>query len=726
MNRLIFALLMLGFAVLPVRGQTAPGETVKMDEVVVTDAAHTPDIFRLEPVQGTYIHAGKKNEVIDVLSLNASIAEKTGRQLFAKVPGVFVYDMDGAGNQINIAARGLDPHRGWEFNLRKDGVITNSDMYGYPASHYSMPMESIERINLVRGTGSLQYGAQFGGMLNYVGKQAPRNRPVAFETINTLGSYGLRATYNALGGTVGKFSYYAYLNRRVSDGYRDNASSESDAAQVTLGWAVSDNLSLKAEWARSNYLYRLPGPLSDAMFSANPRQSTRQRSYFNPDINIPSVSGDLKLGEHTQVRWVTSAVLGDRNSVLFDRPVSVVDAVNPLTGQPANRQVDLDHFHSYTTELRVLHQYKVGERSGSLLVGGQWMNNDLHRQQLGRGTTGYDFDLSLVTPGWGRDLHFKTRNAAYFVENNFKILPHLSVNAGARTESGGSRMSGVVTYLPGDVIPNRIEHNYTLFGAGLEYDLGGHQNVYTGWSQAYRPVIFKDIIPAATYDRADQNLKDAKGYNLEAGYRGDWKNLRWDVSLFHVQYDNRLGKLSLNDTAGNLYIYQTNIGDSSSRGAEVFVEARLPLPPQFNLSVFTSTSYLVARYGQARIAVGTANYDVTGNDVESAPRWTSRNGATLRWKRTSFTLLYSYVGRTFADALNTVTPSATGSVGLVPSYGLLDLGVSFRARDNLTIKINANNVTDRQYFTKRPLFYPGPGVWPSDGRSFNVSVGLTL
>ena len=717
--------LLVAFALLS-RGQAAPADLVKMDQVVVSDAASTPDIFRLEPVQGTYIHAGKKNEVIDVVSLNASIAEKTGRQIFAKVPGVFVYDMDGAGNQINIAARGLDPHRGWEFNLRKDGVITNSDMYGYPASHYSMPMESIERINLVRGTGSLQYGAQFGGMLNYVGKQPPRNRPFVFETINTLGSFGLRATYNAIGGTIGKFSYSAYQNRRVSDGYRENASSESDSAQVTLGWAFSENLTLKAEWARSSYVYRLPGPLTDAMFRANPRQSTRQRSYFNPDINIPSVSGDLKLGEHTQVRWVTSAVLGDRNSVLFDRPATVPDAVDPVTGQPANRQIDLDHFNSYTTELRLLHRYTLGGRAGSLLVGGQWMNNDLHRQQVGRGTTGYDFNLARVNPTWGRDLHFKTRNSAYFVENNFKILPHLSLNAGARVEQGGSRMSGVVTYLPGDVVPNRIDHDYALFGGGLEYDLGGHQNVYAGWSQAYRPVIFKDIIPGTVYDRADRNLKDAKGYNLEAGFRGDWKFLRWDVGVFHVRYDNRLGKLSLNDAAGNLYIYQTNIGDSSSRGAEVFVEAGLPLPPAVSLSVFTSTSYLVARYGTARIAVGTANYDVSGHDVESAPRWTSRNGATLKWRRVSFTALYSYVGRTFADALNTVVPSATGSVGLVPSYGLLDLGVSLKARDNLTIKFNANNVTDRQYFTKRPLFYPGPGVWPSDGRSFNVSVGLTF
>src|SRR5688500_1283360 len=139
-----------------------------LDSVIIISYLNQNIVRPLTAVQGTYIFSGKKTELIDLAQIPADIANKTGRQLFAKVPGVFVYDMDGAGNQVNIAARGLDPHRGWEFNIRKDGIITNSDMYGYPASHYSMPFESIGRIELVRGTGSLQYGAQFGGMLNYV------------------------------------------------------------------------------------------------------------------------------------------------------------------------------------------------------------------------------------------------------------------------------------------------------------------------------------------------------------------------------------------------------------------------------------------------------------------------------------------------------------------------------------------------------------------------------
>jgi Fe(3+) dicitrate transport protein len=42
-------------------------------------------------------------------------------------------------------------------------------------------MESVERIELVRGTGALQYGAQFGGMLNYVSKQASAHKQLNWK-----------------------------------------------------------------------------------------------------------------------------------------------------------------------------------------------------------------------------------------------------------------------------------------------------------------------------------------------------------------------------------------------------------------------------------------------------------------------------------------------------------------------------------------------------------------
>ena len=144
------------------------------------------DITRLTDEENGILTSGKKSKV------------KTGRQLFAKIPGVFVYDMDSSRNQLNISTRGLDAHRSWEFNIRQNGVIINSDMYGYPASHYSAPMKSFEKMELIRGTGSLQYGAQYGGMINYVTKKPDTSKSFALEFVNTVGSFGLLSSNNAI------------------------------------------------------------------------------------------------------------------------------------------------------------------------------------------------------------------------------------------------------------------------------------------------------------------------------------------------------------------------------------------------------------------------------------------------------------------------------------------------------------------------------------------------
>ena len=362
--------------------------------------------------QGTYIFSGKKTEVINLTNIAADISNKTGRQVFAKIPGVFVYDMDGSGNQINIAARGLDPHRGWEFNIRKDGVLTNSDMYGYPASHYSMPLESVERIEIVRGTGSLQYGAQFGGMINYISKQGDSSKPFGFESINTLGSFNLLSSYNAVGGKRGKFRYYAYIYRKSRDGYRKNEHTNSEAESVMLDYKPTKNVSVRLEWSRSEYLYRIPGPLTDSMFAADPTQATRSRNYFSPNIHVPSIIINWQIGDKTKLQLTSSALLGRRNSVLFDKPANIPDSIVTAAGNYNNRQVDIDRYNSYTTELRLLKIYRLAKQTSSLAAGIQYMNNDLHRTQLGKGTTGSDYDLSLINPAWGRDLHFKSSTAA--------------------------------------------------------------------------------------------------------------------------------------------------------------------------------------------------------------------------------------------------------------------------------------------------------------------------
>ena len=708
--------------------QTA-GDTLKpqlLNEIKIS--AQRSTIERLPQVSGTYLWSGKKSEVINLQNIDANIAEKTPRQIFAKVPGVFVYDMDGTGNQMNISTRGLDPHRGWEFNIRADGIMTNSDIYGYPASHFSLPMEAIGRIELVRGTGALQYGAQFGGMLNYKLKTPDTTKTVGLESINSVGSYGLISSYNAIGGKVGKVEYYAYYSRRVSDGYRKNSESDYDGQGAVLKYMPSANFTLRAELLRSNYTYHIPGPLTDAMFKADPRQSTRARNYFNPEMYVPSLSAEWQLGEHTRLSWTASATLGDRRSVQFDRTANIVDAINPTTLAYAGRQVDIDHFQSRNTELRLLHSYSLRGQTSSLAVGVQYINNDLNRRQQGKGTTGSDYNMTIDPVGWGRDLHLKSQNIAFSVENKFQLTQKFSVSPGIRYESGNSKLSGVTTYYDDDKeLPNTIHRNFPLLGISSEYAVNERQALYAGFSQSYRPVIFKDIIPGTVYEKVDKDLKDAYGYNAELGWRGHAGGFKWDVGGFALQYNNRLGNLAQYDADRDTFIlYRTNIGDSRTYGAEIFLEYGIRLSDAVYASIFTSTAYFDAQYQGDSIRVnGKENRSIKGKKVESVPKWISRNGLNIKYKNLSVSLLYSYTAESFADPLNTVEPSATGAVGLVPAYGLLDWNASYRFR-NLHIRFHVNNLLNKQYFTKRPTFYPGAGIWPSDGRSVGVTVGVKI
>ena len=693
-------------------------ETI-LSEVIVKHAGIPANFSSMPSVKNGIIYSGKKTELIRLGALPANVSERVGRQVFAKIPGAFIYDMDGSGNQMNFSFRGLDSHRGWEFNLRQDGVLLNSDLYGYPASHYSMPLESIESIEIIRGTGSLQYGAQFGGMVNYVTKKASK-KPFSLENMTSLGSFNTYTNYSSVSGTIGKFSYLGYVSNRSADGYRDQTHSQYDAQHIRLNYEFHPNLHASLSWSRSNYLFRMAGPLTDVQFAQNPKQATRSRNYFNPTISIPALELNWNPGKNSAVKFTSSILLGDRNSILFDKTADVVDVAT--NGNFASRQVDIDNFNSWTNEFRFLQSYQMG----TLTLGIQYLSNDLRRRQLGKGGTGSDFDLSISSTGFVRDMNLKTDNLAFFIENKWNISDRLSWNAGVRYESGETNMSGTIAYLETSLVSNKIAHQFPLLGTSFEYKLAKSQQIYGGISQAFRPVIFKDIIPASTYDRADKNLQDAKGYNMELGYRGTWRNLQWDVSGFQLQYDNRLGKLAQTDTQGNFYLLQTNIGNSLTTGIEISLQAEFQLAPKLALSLFTATSQMNARYQNASIRNGNANVSIDGKVVESVPDWISRNGMTLRYRKLSFSGLYSYVGQSYADALNTEKPSANGAVGLVPTYTLLDLFAELKISSSLVLKTAMNNVLDKSYFTKRPQFYPGPGIWPSDGRSLQMTIQLKL
>ena len=189
---------------------------LKLNEVMIQ--AQERKVFnlnRLSDFQGTSIYAGKKTEVIQVSQIPANLASNNARQIFAQISGLNIYQNDDAGLQLNIGGRGLDPNRTSNFNTRQNGYDISADVLGYPESYYSPPAELIKEIQIVRGAASLQYGTQFGGLVNFKLKEPSSYKEIDIKTRNTIGSNNLYTNYTELSGTKRNFLTWLLLILKV-------------------------------------------------------------------------------------------------------------------------------------------------------------------------------------------------------------------------------------------------------------------------------------------------------------------------------------------------------------------------------------------------------------------------------------------------------------------------------------------------------------------------------
>ena len=258
-------------------------QTKVLSEVIITgQKIREFELQRLQDVEGTSIYAGKKTEVILVDQSMANLASNNSRQIYSQISGLNIYQNDDAGIQLHIGGRGLDPNRTSNFNTRQNEYDISADVLGYPESYYTPPSEAIKEIQIVRGAASLQYGTQFGGLINFIMKE-PSNKKIELITRNTVGSNKLYTNFTSLGGRVKKLTYYSYYNYKIGDGFRENSDYISNNFYIHLGYNISKKTKLTGEISYLKYLAHQAGGLSDRMFNLNPLQSNRSRNWFGLD-----------------------------------------------------------------------------------------------------------------------------------------------------------------------------------------------------------------------------------------------------------------------------------------------------------------------------------------------------------------------------------------------------------------------------------------------------------
>jgi Fe(3+) dicitrate transport protein len=696
-----------------------------LPDITVVGRNSKSDYQQMPEVVGTSIYAGKKNALIVLDNVQGNVVTNTMRQVMAKIPGIHIWESDPSGIQIGIAARGLSPNRSWEFNIRQNGYDIAADPFGYPEAYYNPQLQAVQRIEVVRGQGSLQYGPQFGGLVNYILRNGNEiNKKIEFETQQTIGSNGQFNSYNAMGGKTKKLHYYTFFDHRNADGWRNNSRYFTNAAFATATYKFSDKLSLSAEIMRSHIRSLQPGGLTDVQLQQNPQQSLRSRNWFDIIWTIPALILNYQLNVNTKWNTKLFATIGDRNSVGFLQSITTADSINVSTLNYNNRVVNIDQYRNCGMESRIITHYQLGKMNNTIAGGIRLYTGTTYRQADGKGSAGADYDVT-VTGNYPRDVKFNSKNAAAFVENIFHIGKKIIVIPGIRYEWLKGTASGRNGYTSGgaEILLQNItrSRSFLLAGVGTEYHVTDKTEFYGNISQAYRPIQFANLQAPPTTDVVDQDLKDSKGYNLDLGYRGKIKDfLQFDISSFYLQYNNRIGTITVAGTPS--YRLITNVGNSNSKGLELYAEFNafraFSKKKSADIILFASYGFTDAVYSGNHKDAATK-----GKKLENAPQHILRTGLTAGYKRITITSQISYAAKTFSDANNTITPSTNGNNGLIPAYTVIDLSANCKFSKNFNMKAGINNLANLIYFTRRAGGFPGPGALPADGRTFFVSVG---
>jgi Fe(3+) dicitrate transport protein len=204
---------------------------------------------------------------------------------------------------------------------------------------------------------------------------------------------------------------------------------------------------------------------------------------------------------------------------------------------------------------------------------------------------------------------------------------------------------------------------------------------------------------------------------------GKWIN--FDIGLFYLNYNNRIGIVSDNGIP-----FRTNIGTSESMGIESYIEFDLTKlitekSRWGSLSLFASNAFIEAYYSRwdnPAIAEDPTK-SIKNKKVENAPSFIHRFGTTYNIKKLTLVIQYNYISEVYTDAANTVTPNASATIGKLPAYQVIDATLTYNLLEKYIIKAGVNNLNNEKYATRRSGGYPGPGILPGNGRTYFVTFG---
>lgn len=599
-----------------------------------------------------------------------------------KIPGINVVETEGYGFFPRIGVRGLNPDMSKKVLLLEDGAPIALGPYTDPAAYYSPPIERMERIEVLKGSGSLRYGpSTVGGAINYITKNPPAE-PGGAVTL-TGGNRGYRSALAEYGGTwdnaTGSISYL----RKEGDGIRQNSDFRVDDLVLKGGFGIGSNQFVGAKLtyydqdSQSTYM-----GLTQREFNEDPSQNKAG----NDHIDVKRYAVDL----NHEVQFTPNVTL--RNLVYFNNAerdwwregftFNAATGLNEMTGRTSGRLREFD-VKGIDSRLEINHD-TLGIRNETDF--GVRLHSEAMTNQRVDGPVG----VPTARSGTIREDDLREAEAvAFFLQNRFHVTDRFAVTPGVRVESYRQERS-IYRWNNADVNTRaKTKNTEVIPGLGATYALHEAAILFGGVHRGFAPPRVQDAVSNAG---AAVDLDAERSNNYEIGLRGSLPRLSYEVAAFRYDFSNQLVQAS---QAGGATSQLTNAGETLNQGFEVGVG--LDLLWGFGLDA-NWTHVATAKLDSTRIIGG---IDRNGNRLPYAPKNLANTSLTYRQGPLRAALQYSYVSEQFTDFENTEAGSANGRTGVIPSYGVWNMSGDYQLTPAITLNASVKNLFDKDYIASR-------------------------
>ena len=551
MKKLLFFILLLSWiSVLPLHAQNPKeDEPVKMSEVVVTATRDTQEV-RKTPAHVTIITA------FDISNSGAT----TVVEALDRLESIQFRTYSGNSSQAMIDMRGFggDNPYGKTLVMLDGRRLNRTDMASI--NWLQMPINMIDRIEIVRGPGSVLYGdAAIGGVINIISKKG-KGKPV-FNASLLAGSYGLHNERIGVVGATDKWTYALVGENNFSYGYRDRSKYSAEGGGFDVGYAAHDllNLSLGVSFNRADY--QMPGALTKEQMRQDRRQYQPAMPAFFINANDDNDGRDQYANVNLGIKSFWGAFGQMEMNLMYGRKdlqsnmPSWVSSWSPYSYIYSDTNAD-----TYGIAPKYILGKSIFGFPNKVVAGIDYLNEPYKKE----------FFRDRERTGKLSTADFTRESLGSYIRDEFSILKNLILLAGYRLERTSIKGTNVDFATPSNNFNNDKTYHAEAYEAGLTWLWGKKSKAFAKYATVYRIPFLDEIASFNGYGSPSPflvALEKEKGANVEFGteyYPLD--NLKLGLTLFRTDMEDEIEYVIYNPmlSLGE----NRNVGKTRHDGAE--------------------------------------------------------------------------------------------------------------------------------------------------------------